>query len=149
MPAHELDGRPEAERAETWRRRLTAGSSDWFVLVSGDRELTGYCMAFTPSCDADAGPEVAEIAALYVAPRAWSCGVGSALVTSTLERMRRESFKRVSVWPLAANERALRLYAWLGFRPDGASFPEQETGLTKVRLAKPLRRLRWPWIFTS
>jgi RimJ/RimL family protein N-acetyltransferase len=144
MPADQVDGRAEAQRAAQWRERFCVPDPRWFVLVADDaRAVLGYCMAFAPSCDADAGPEVGELAALYIDPDAWGRGVGSALVTALFDRLRDEGYSRVTVWPHADNAAACRLYLRLGFTPDGARFPEQTTGLTLLRLTRPLVHSRW------
>lgn len=143
MRPDQLDGVPEAVRAELWQRRLRAGATRWFVLVSADPEVAGYGMVFAPSCDADADARVAELAALYVDPDAWGRGVGTALVTRALDGLRERRFSELTVWTLADNARAVAFSRRLGFTPDGHRFDDPTTGLPTMRLRRPVAIRRW------
>jgi RimJ/RimL family protein N-acetyltransferase len=86
--------------------------------------LAGFC-THGPSRDADAGPEVGEVRALFVGPEHWRRGVGTALVEHALERLREDGYAEVTVWSFRDNAAANALYERHGFRPDGATQARQ------------------------
>jgi len=83
----------------------------------------------TPAPGAAAGPltpagrtgEAGELYALYLLPAWWSAGVGRALMTSVLDSMRGDRYRRVVLWVLADNARARRFYERAGFTLDGGT----------------------------
>src|SRR5215471_2754755 len=83
----------------------------------------------TPAAGAAAGPltpagrtgEVGELYALYLLPAWWSAGVGRALMTSVLDSLRGDRYRRVILWVLADNARARRFYERAGFTLDGGT----------------------------
>ena len=78
--------------------------------------------------DADDG----EVYAIYVLRDYHGAGVGPALMTAALERL--EDRRKVVVWVLQGNERAIRFYQKMGFRLDG----KQQT----IRLGTDVTELR-------
>jgi GNAT superfamily N-acetyltransferase len=82
-----------------------------------------------PLTPAAAGPltpagrtgEVGELYALYLIPAWWSAGVGRTLMTSVLDALRGDRYRRVVLWVLADNARARRFYERAGFTLDGAT----------------------------
>jgi ribosomal protein S18 acetylase RimI-like enzyme len=83
----------------------------------------------TPAARTGAGPltpagrtgEVGELYALYLIPAWWSAGVGRALMTSVLDALRGDRYRRVVLWVLADNARARRFYERAGFILDGGT----------------------------
>lgn len=65
--------------------------------------------------------EVGELYALYLLPTWWSAGVGRALMTSVLDALRGDRYRRVVLWVLADNARARRFYGRAGFTVDGGT----------------------------
>ena len=82
-----------------------------------------------PAARVGAGPltpagrtgEVGELYALYLLPTWWSAGVGRALMTSVLDALRGDRYRRVVLWVLADNARARRFYGRAGFTVDGGT----------------------------
>jgi ribosomal protein S18 acetylase RimI-like enzyme len=82
-----------------------------------------------PAARVGAGPltpagrtgEVGELYALYLLPTWWSAGVGRALMTSVLDALRGDRYRRVVLWVLADNARARRFYERAGFTVDGGT----------------------------
>jgi GNAT superfamily N-acetyltransferase len=85
--------------------------------------------AVAPLTPAAAGPltpagrtgEVGELYALYLLPAWWSAGVGRALMTSALDALRGDRYRRVVLWVLADNARGRRFYGRAGFTLDGGT----------------------------
>ena len=65
--------------------------------------------------------EVGELYALYLLPTWWSAGVGRALMTSVLDALRGDRYRRVVLWVLADNARARLFYGRAGFTVDGGT----------------------------
>lgn len=113
--------RPAAAGPLTPAARAAAGTpAPAAVAAAGPR---------TPAAGAAAGPltpagrtgEVGELYALYLLPAWWSAGVGRALMTSVLDSLRGDRYRRVVLWVLADNARARRFYERAGFTLDGGT----------------------------
>jgi ribosomal protein S18 acetylase RimI-like enzyme len=140
MPAQVLDGLSVDEREAFWQELLDSDATDArFTLVCQiGRRLSGFCRVGTPSPDADARPQTAQLAALYVDPRDWHQGVGSDLLSAALERLRAERYREVSLWVLEGNERALSLYRRFGFELDGTRSWHQRSRREELRMRATL-----------
>jgi len=74
---------------------------------------------------------------MYVTPSRWSRGVGRLLWTHARARLAAQGYKRVSVWVLAKNTRAIKFYCAAGFAAD-------PSGRKEVMMAgKSLQELRY------
>jgi GNAT superfamily N-acetyltransferase len=105
-------------------------------------ELGGRVAGFVldgPCRDDDAQSGTGEVWALFVDPDQWRAGVGRALVEASLERLRADGCREVTVWTLAESPRNLRFYEALGFRLDGAEQRRESFGAPlEVRLRRTL-----------
>jgi ribosomal protein S18 acetylase RimI-like enzyme len=125
-----------------WRETLVRGSPQ--VLVARDDEgLCGF-VCFGASRDEDAPPATAEIWAIYLLPRVWSRGVGQRLWRQALARLRADGARRVTLWALAGNARAIRFYRREGFTADEASRRSFELGGVAVDEIRYLRHIEAP-----
>jgi GNAT superfamily N-acetyltransferase len=118
--ADELISARAAERDEQWRSRLAAKREREHVVVA---ELDGRIVGFAaggPSPDIDLDPAMtAEVKGLYVDPAFWRRGLGDALLSEVLQRLRRDGFGSATLWVLAQNEPARTLYESRGWKLDG------------------------------
>lgn len=110
---------------DRWRHEIRVGIrrplGDAFTCVAEiDGEFAGYVYVAAPSRDADLGPEVAELVALYVDPEHWSKGVGDALMRAALERLGDLPYTEVVLWTFKGNDRAITFYERRGWRADGS-----------------------------
>ncbi len=119
MPDEFLDGLDVEKRTNMWRE-LTQ-DPDKIIFVAADREgnIVGFS-ALGPSRDADANPNTAEVAAIYVHPEKWKKGIGRALLCVSLDQVRKCKFDQITLWVLEANQRARSFYESFGFVQDGA-----------------------------
>ena len=85
-----------------------------------DSTIVGWT-SFGASRDADAPANTGEIMAIYLAPEAWSSGVGRALWLAALDRMTAQGFTTVTLWVIAGNARAIRFYTAAGFAAEPLS----------------------------
>lgn len=101
-------------------RRVVTGSPDRLetLLVSRDDEGVAG-MVHTKSARAeDAPPRWAAISHLYVHPRAWRQGHGTALVQAAGPRLREAGALGILLWAVEGNHRAHRFYESLGWRVE-------------------------------
>ena len=110
-------------RLAQWERILTTGQSD--VFVAADDGIVGF-VSTGDSRDADA---VAELFAIYVLPRAWGTGAGSALMRAGVEAMRLRASGDAVLWVLDDNPRARRFYEREGWALDGERKEDEYLGL--------------------
>ena len=103
-----------------------------------DGRIAGFC-THGPSRDADAGPAIGEIRALFVHPERWRTGVGAGLLTNALDDLRAEGRDEATLWSFDENEVANAFYEKLGFRRDGARERREALGgATVVRYRRGL-----------
>ena len=109
----------ERELLPLWRTRLEAPEPGRGVLVAEDRDVVGYCR-FGPTGDADLDPEVVgEIDEIFVPPDAWERGVGTQLLHTALDELRKQGFPEAALWVMTWNDRARRFYEAQGWSLDG------------------------------
>ncbi|PIB42439.1 GNAT family acetyltransferase [Pseudomonas sp. 2822-15] len=86
-------------------------------------------------------PEVAsgEVMAIYVLADYWGQGIGAQLWQAGFQRLVEQGYKRISLWVLAANQRAVRFYTRLG----GTEEPGSRR--TLVRGGVTLEEVRYVW----
>jgi ribosomal protein S18 acetylase RimI-like enzyme len=118
-------------REATWRQILAEGRSELLVATDG-AAVVGF-VSFGPCRDEAAPSDRGEVWAIYVAPSAWSTGVGRALWRTASERLRTLGFHSVSLWVIEGNERARRFYSAAGFAVEAGSQKEFEIGGAKLR----------------
>ena len=119
----ELDGRSvvQAGSGSVFRDALIdrIGAEDFLgaVLVANDRpgELVGFCLALLEADPLSCSESFARITELYVADGMRRRGGGTCLVTFVIAAMRDQSFRRVEVDALLANEAARSFYGRFGF----------------------------------
>lgn len=141
VPEEILAGLSVERREETWRNLLEQPKQSSYTLVAigAQEEIEGFCTVAAPSRDDDAGERTAEIAATYVDPARWRSGVGSALLSAALGRLRESGWRAVTLWVLAANDRARPFYSRFGFRPNGAERRQELSGgVPEIRLRAEL-----------
>lgn len=132
-----LAGLDVERRTEQWRRILDSAGGDgtrvWVAQDDEDQHIAGFA-SLGPSRDEDADRSTLEIYTIYLEPDAWGHGVARKLMRTLLEAVPADS--RVTLWVLAANERAQHFYRRNGFVADGVERLEEFGG-------EQLREVRW------
>lgn len=147
MPDRVLDGLSVERRAERWTTTIAAQEADpgqdvrvW--VVERDGLVAGF-VATGRSRDDDTEPGTGEVRAIYVAPEAWSTGLGSALLRAAATDLHSRGYAPLVLWVLQANRRARRFYERAGWHADGAGRPIDFDGVPvqeiRYRLAGPIR----------
>ena len=119
-----------AARAEQWLQAREERGRDWVAEEGG--EIVGWASRFLPARDEDAGPAVAELAALYVLPSHWGRGLGHALLDVVVEDLRAQGARALSLWVVEANDRARQFYERQGFTADGSRSASKLAGTVSV-----------------
>jgi GNAT superfamily N-acetyltransferase len=135
LPPGELDTMPiDPSR---WQDRFDRPPPGWATFIAEEAgEVTGFA-ALGPSRDQQ---RIGELYAIYVAPAAWSKGVGRSLIAAAEAELAR-SYDVATLWVLSRNPRARRFYALAGWRPDGATQVHERFGVSaeELRYRKQLR----------
>ena len=125
--------------------RMTLETSERYAVEAFEK---GYCSTLVAK-DGDRvigfagyGPyrgtdltDAGEVFAIYVLRDYYDRGVGRALMERALAAL--AAYRRVCVWVLRGNERAIRFYGRCGFAPDGAQKTLRlVTEVTELRMVK-------------
>jgi ribosomal protein S18 acetylase RimI-like enzyme len=135
MPASYLTRRTAEGPARVVQRRehleTEQGRTQTLVAVDGT-DVLGFTN-FGPDRD---DSTVGEVYAIYVDPDRLSTGIGQALMTEAVDRLRARGLAPVRLWVLAGNARGLAFYERYGFRPDGgrSSFVIEQPGELPIDL---------------
>lgn len=130
IPDTYLAGLSVEKRQATWRTALETGEPH-ILLATESGGVMGW-IAFGKCRDSDQAPDTGEIWALYAHPDHWSRGVGRSLWLTAREKLAASGFRRITLWVLAANERACRFYRKAGFTEDPPSRTERDFGGVKL-----------------
>jgi GNAT superfamily N-acetyltransferase len=127
VPDAILDGMSIEGRREFWARAIAQAAAEpsrqariWVVEAAG--AVLGLATT-RPCADEDAPPGTGELHSIYLAPEAWSRGLGSALLATAVDDLRRRGYTPLVLWVIEANGRGRRFYERAGWRPHGARQP--------------------------
>jgi ribosomal protein S18 acetylase RimI-like enzyme len=127
------------QRETMWQEAVTRGSP--VVLVAKVAGVVTGWVAFGSSRDERAPADRGEVWAIYVAPVAWSLGVGRGLLMEAMRAMAQCGYREASLWVMRDNARAVRFYSRVGMTEDPASEKYFELGghrVKEVRYFTPL-----------
>ncbi len=146
VPADYLASLDPDVRTRQWTEHLRQGPHDhvrtWIAelpaaepaeaTAGGAPGVVGF-LTLGPSRDEDADRRDLEIYSIYLDPGMWGRGIARDLVRTVLGEVSPRT--PVSLWVLAANERARHFYRRHGFQPDGTERYEDVGGaeLLEVR----------------
>lgn len=139
MPDEVLDGLSVEQREGGWRRTIgELGGNDRTIVAVRGGEIVGWA-SFGPGRDEGAS-ERGELWALYAHPKAFSTGVGHALISVAESALRERGFGSAYLWVLRGNDRAAAFYERHGWIEDGAVRLDERRGRTlrEQRRAKSL-----------
>ena len=86
------------------------------ILVAKEKDAVVGFVGYG-ACGDDAPPGTGEVFAIYVLKEYYGKTVGHALMRAALEKL--SEYKRIAVWVLEGNHRAIKFYEKFGFRFDG------------------------------
>lgn len=104
------------------------------LLADQDGVVVGY-VSLGRVRDEGMPADLGEIWALYVLPDHQGCGLGSALLTAGVGRLRALGFRAVVLWVLTGNTSARAFYERRGFALDGGtkSWDRDDWSLPQLR----------------
>jgi GNAT superfamily N-acetyltransferase len=115
------------QRRESWARTIgLAGaepSRDGRIWVAEEAGLVVGVATTRPARDEDVAPGTGEIHSIYLAPEAWSRGLGTALLTTAIDDLHGRGLAPLVLWVIEANARGRRFYERAGWQPDGGRQP--------------------------
>jgi ribosomal protein S18 acetylase RimI-like enzyme len=135
VPSDYLAALSVDQRETIWRTAVESGTPRVLVART-DQGVVGW-IAYGRCRDDGTGPNDGEIWAIYVAPTAWSTGVGRALWEAARRDLQAQGYLSVALWVIRDNARAMRFYQSSGFAIEADSAKEFELGcaqITEVRL---------------
>ena len=97
-------------------------------------EVDGVPAGFAQTGPSEARPQLGVLRSLYVAPRAWGAGVGSALHAPALQALA-AAFTHAEVWVIEGNRRARAFYERRGWS-DAMESMRAPNGLPLVRYVR-------------
>lgn len=145
VPDAVLDALSVDTRIEVWNTILS--ESSWpapAILVADDNARIAGFVHLCPSRDHDAGPEIGEVAAIYLMPEHWGKGWGQALLDRAVATLQLAGFCAATLWVLDFNARARRFYEAGGWQADGATRVESRASYSRCEL-RYRRALRQPF----
>lgn len=88
---------------------------DNLLVAKEDQKVVGF-VGYGSSSD-DALPETGEIFSIYILQEYYDKKIGYALMSAAIEKL--SAYKKIAVWVLEGNRRAIKFYERYGFRFDG------------------------------
>ena len=135
LPDAYLDALKPEDRA----RRYTFGGPDPLKPATLVALVDGVIRGFATTL-ITAGSCQGELAALYVDPEHWGCGIGTLLLTEARVRLAARGYSSTVLWMLAGNTRAQHFYERHGWQADGVTRSQEIWGIA-VQESRYTRRL--------
>lgn len=110
-------------RVRFWERRLRDPENTTLIALQ-DESVVGF-VHLGRSPDSDADEWTGHIFSVHVDPLRTGRGVGGRLVSTATDELAKMGFRTATLWAVSDNERALRFYDRLGWRPNGVSRREK------------------------
>ncbi len=129
-----------AKREVFWRESLEKGVPQ-IVVAESKGKIVGFS-SFGQCRDDNAVASDGEIWAIYLLPLHWGKGLGRALLLESRAQLLAKGMKRISLWVIAGNERALRFYRSAGFEPEEHSLKTFELAgaqIGEIRYVQDIR----------
>ena len=122
VPQAVLDGLSVERREGFWRESLEKPGGHRLWVAESDGRVVGFAST-GPGRDDDLPAGAGELLAIYLDPAMWGRGLGTRLFRRAIADLGERDIDPVVLWVLTANERGRRLYAAMGWQPDGAARP--------------------------
>jgi GNAT superfamily N-acetyltransferase len=122
---------------DRWRSQIESPAPGTLLLVAElGGAIVGTATSGPPRDDEVDAATTGELYSLYVQPRGWGAGHGSALHDAALAHLGATGLHRAMLWVLERNARACAFYAARGWSADGGR--SEWEGTPVVRLAREL-----------
>jgi GNAT superfamily N-acetyltransferase len=142
FPQGFLDKLDLAQRTDAWRHHFTTLEPSRETVLVGliQTEIVGFTN-IGPSRNEDAKVDEGEVRAIYLDPLFWGQGLGSELMSASLDTLSRFGYAEATLWVLDENYRARRFYEAGGWQPDDAFKSDERLGfsISEVRYRRRLQ----------
>lgn len=137
MPQTYIESYTVEKRKKLWSNIIEKSLAEVIVADVDDR-LTGFLCCGQPK--SLKGTDVFDLSSIYIEPDKTGSGIGQALYDECEGVLITLGAKKVSVWALDDNERAINFYIKQGFVPTGKTNDEYvgDVVLKDIELAKEL-----------
>lgn len=115
-------GSQRDRRERHWRRVIESPPWPSHTIIAEQQWRT---LGFASSGRSLEDEALGELHAIYVLPESWGVGVGRALMTETLARLRSSGFEQAILWVFEDNPRARAFYELAGWHADGGVKDEE------------------------
>lgn len=136
IPDAYLSSMSVEKSTDRWKTQLENPQPNSYPLVAErDHQILGWCTA-GKSRDEDADAETGEIYGIYVLPDYHGHGVGSKLIEKGLDLLKKDGYKKATLWVLDTNRQTRHWYEHKGWRIEGKTKVEHHSGgfdLNEVR----------------
>ena len=141
MPDEYLKSLSVELRTNEWQEALTISSPGINLVIEYNNVVSGFCV-YGPARDKDISTlNVGELVALNILPSSWGMGLATELVKHVIKSAYKNQWKSLYLWVIKENDRARRLYEFMGFEVEGSEkFDTKLTGckLHEIRYVKKL-----------
>ena len=134
IPQSFLDSMSVEKRTENWKKELKNSHKGSHAFVADNDSVTGWITGGV-SRDENASKEVGELYGVYVLPGQTGKGIGSKLMTHLLDKLKKEGYRKITLWVLDTNEKTRKWYESKGWKVEGATKTEKREGfdLNEIR----------------
>lgn len=121
MPDSYLDSLSIERRTESWQHILSNSESKdnaktFVALING--EVVGFC-SVSHCRDNDMSSDTGELWSIYVDQDQMGKGIGTALWNEGLNYLKKEGYKKATLWVLDTNEKTIKWYEDKGWKVEG------------------------------
>lgn len=119
LPDSYLDNLSVEQRTKRWEENLNNPLPKTKTFVA---ELHGKVVGFAsagPCRDDDMSKDTGELLIIYVDPNNMGKGVGSVLLETSLDYLRKLGFEKAALWVLTSNEKTREWYEAKGWKLEG------------------------------
>jgi len=128
VPDSFLDNMSIEERKKIWMSNMQNPKDGIKVFVAENNgDITGWIMG-GKNRDEDIPTDVGELGGIYVHPDWQGKGVGSIMMQNFLNWLRKEGYKKATLWVLATNKKTRKWYESKGWRVEGKTKTEPRDG---------------------
>ncbi|MDD5750417.1 MAG: GNAT family N-acetyltransferase [Candidatus Pacebacteria bacterium] len=121
-----LDKLSVEKRAERWKEKLKNQEPGTALFIAEDNgEILGFC-GVGPAKDGKGANNTGELYAIYVAQDRQGKGIGSDLMKTGLDHLRKEGFKKAVLWVLRTNMPSIKFYESKGWEANGKEKTEKK-----------------------
>lgn len=136
MPADMLNNLSVERQAEGWHKHLVSGGEAYLLRVSGEYVGVVEVCEFRDKVEQFIG--CGEIPIIYLIPQKFGMGFGSRLIDYALATLMNRGFRKICIWVLDKNERAIAFYRKHGFESSGHTKIHEPTKLLERLFVKTM-----------